>query len=153
GYQQARVGLRRIGELLRTRTSITDAAGTADAVDMPRIDGGVLLDEVGFRYAPESPPALADVTLDIAPGTTVALVGRTGAGKSTIVKLLARFYDPTAGSVRAGGVDVRRVPLQQYRRLLGLVPQEAHLFTGTVADNIAFGLPDASRARIEDAAR
>ncbi len=153
GYQQARVGLRRIGELLRTRSSIADTAGTADAVEPSRLDRGITLDDVGFRYAPESPPALTGITLDIAAGSTVALVGRTGAGKSTIVKLLARFYDATSGAVRADGVDIRRFPLQQYRRRLGLVPQEAHLFTGTVADNIAFGRPDASRPRIEEAAR
>ncbi|WP_200172068.1 ABC transporter ATP-binding protein [Tomitella cavernea] len=153
GYQQARVGLRRIGELLRTPSSIVDPTGTPGAVPVDRLDGAVALVGVDFRYAPESPPALTGVDLEIAPGTTVALVGRTGAGKSTIVKLIARFYDATSGTVRVGGTDIRRHPLHDYRRRLGVVPQEAHLFTGTVADNIAFGRPDASRGQVEDAAR
>ncbi|QDQ97255.1 ABC transporter ATP-binding protein [Tomitella fengzijianii] len=153
GYQQARVGLRRIGELLRTPTSILDPTGTPEAVPVHRLDGAVALDGVDFRYAPESPPALTGVDLTITPGSTVALVGRTGAGKSTIVKLIARFYDATSGTVRVGGTDIRRFPLHEYRGRLGVVPQEAHLFTGTVADNIAFGMPDATRDRIEEAAR
>ncbi|WP_182348141.1 ABC transporter ATP-binding protein [Tomitella gaofuii] len=153
GYQQARVGLRRIGELLRTPGSIVDPTGSPDAVPVGRLDGAVALAGVDFRYAPESPPALTGVDLEIAPGTTVALVGRTGAGKSTIVKLIARFYDATSGEVRVGSTDIRRHPLHDYRRRLGVVPQEAHLFTGTVADNIAFGRPDASRCQVEDAAR
>jgi ATP-binding cassette subfamily B protein len=83
----------------------------------------------------------------------VALVGRTGAGKSTVVKLLARFYDPTSGRVTADGTDLRHLSLPAYRRHLGLVPQEAHLFSGTVRDNIAYGRPDATDAEIEEAAR
>ncbi|MDN5758574.1 MAG: ABC transporter ATP-binding protein/permease [Tomitella sp.] len=153
GYQQAMVGLRRIADLLRTPSSIDDAAGRPDAVPMPRIDGAVRLDDVDFRYAPESARVLEGINLTIRPGSTVALVGRTGAGKSTIVKLLARFYDVTTGAVLVGDVDVRRFPLNDYRGRLGVVPQEAHLFTGTVAENIAYGRPDAARTEIEDAAR
>ncbi|NHP17539.1 ABC transporter ATP-binding protein [Rhodococcus sp. IC4_135] len=153
GYQQANVGLQRIGDLLRTRSSIE----TADSEDLipisGRLDGAVHLDGVGFRYSGTDVDALSDFDLQIPPGTTVALVGRTGAGKSTVVKLLARFYDPTSGSVDVDGTDIRNFHLSQYRRRLGVVPQEAHLFTGTVADNIAYGRPSASHEEIEEAAR
>jgi ATP-binding cassette subfamily B protein len=93
------------------------------------------------------------VSLHVPPGETVALVGATGAGKSTLVKLVARYYDVTSGSVRVDGVDVRDYDLSEFHQRLGVVPQEAHLFTGDVARNIAYGRPDASRAEIEDAAR
>ncbi|ORI17679.1 ABC transporter ATP-binding protein [Rhodococcus sp. 1163] len=154
GYQQASVGVSRIGDLLRTPSSI-EAGSDTDTVP---IEGGQLrsdvhLDNVSFRYAGAQTDALTEVNLTIPLGTTVALVGHTGAGKSTVIKLLARFYDPTSGSVRVGGTDLRRYRLSEYRRRLGVVPQEAHLFTGDVASNIAFGRPDASRADIESAAR
>ncbi|SNS87888.1 ABC transporter ATP-binding protein [Rhodococcoides kyotonense] len=154
GYQQASVGVRRIGDLLRTPSSIETASGH----DVVEIEGGHLrsdirLADVAFRYGGADTDALTEVNLTIAHGTTVALVGQTGAGKSTVVKLLARFYDPTAGSVRVGGTDLRRYRLSDYRRRLGVVPQEAHLFTGDVASNIAYGKPDASREDIESAAR
>ncbi|MBM7457640.1 ABC transporter ATP-binding protein [Rhodococcus coprophilus] len=152
GYQQARVGLRRIGDLLRTESSL-ESGPTGDLPIPGRLRGDVGLREVGFRYSGADSDALADVDLDIPAGATVALVGRTGAGKSTIVKLLARFYDPTSGSVRVDGTDLRQYRLPDYRARLGVVPQEAHLFTGTVASNIAYGRPESSRSRIEDAAR
>ena len=95
---------------------------------------------------------LHDFDLDVAPGTTVALVGHTGAGKSTIAKLLARFYDPRAGTITIDGHDIRGVTQSSLRRQLGIVPQEGFLFAGTIADNIAFGRPDAARAEIEAAA-
>jgi ATP-binding cassette subfamily B protein len=156
GYQQARVGLSRIGDLLRTPTSVPEApAGLPDGVvEVPgRLRGEVELDQVRFRYQEAGRDALADLSLRVAPGETVALVGATGAGKSTVVKLLARFYDVTQGRVLVDGVDVRRYPLSAYRRRLGVVPQEAHLFTGDVASNIAYGRPKASPAQIEAAAR
>ncbi|CAM2863658.1 ABC transporter ATP-binding protein [Skermania piniformis] len=153
GYQQARVGLRRIAELLATRSSIEEAVDAADAVTVTgSLTGAARLDRVHFRYAGAAVDALAGIDLDVPAGSTVALVGRTGAGKSTIVKLLARFYDPTTGRVRVDDVDIRRFPLAQYRARLGVVPQEAHLFTGDVASNIAFGRPDATPAQIEAAA-
>ncbi|MDT7599627.1 MAG: ATP-binding cassette, subfamily bacterial [Pseudonocardiales bacterium] len=152
GYQQARVGLSRIGDLLRTPTSVPDALD--GIVPVPaRLDGDVVLDKVGFRYPNADQDALTDVSLRIEPGETVALVGATGAGKSTVVKLLARFYDATSGQVRVDGVDLRRYPLDGFRQRLGVVPQEAHLFTGDVASNIAYGRPDALPAEIEAAAR
>ncbi|MBP2366087.1 ABC transporter ATP-binding protein [Pseudonocardia parietis] len=152
GYQQARVGLDRIAELLRTPTSVPDRS--EHPVPVPeRLRGAVELDHVTFRYAGTGTPALDDVSLRVAPGETIALVGATGAGKSTLIKLLARFYDTGEGQVRVDDVDVRRYPLAAYRSRLGVVPQEAHLFTGDVATNIAYGRPDAPPELIEAAAR
>ncbi|NMN97740.1 ABC transporter ATP-binding protein [Antrihabitans stalactiti] len=153
GYQQAAVGLRRIGELLRTPTSLEDAQPNEIMPIEGHLRGEVTMHDVTFRYREQDAAALRDVDLHIPAGTTVALVGRTGAGKSSIVKLLARFYDPTAGSVAVDDVDVRRYRLGEYRARLGVVPQEAHLFTGDIATNIAFGKPDATDEEIEVAAR
>ncbi|GAA5156953.1 ABC transporter ATP-binding protein [Pseudonocardia eucalypti] len=150
GYQQAKVGLTRIGDLLRTPTSVPD---TDDPVRMPeRLRGEVELDRVRFRYPGTERDALDGLSLLIRPGETVALVGATGAGKSTVVKLLGRYYDVTEGQVRLDGVDLRRYPLAGFRGRLGVVPQEPHLFTGDVASNIAYGRPDAGREEIEAAA-
>ncbi|MCF7550441.1 ABC transporter ATP-binding protein [Pseudonocardia sp. WMMC193] len=150
GYQQARIGLLRISDLLRTPSSIReDPTVPAPA----RLRGAVELREVTFQYPGVEEPALADVSLSVRPGETVALVGATGAGKSTLVKLLARFYDVGSGSLLVDGVDVRDYPLEGYRRRLGFVPQEPHLFTGDVAANIAYGRPSAAPAEIEAAAR
>ena len=149
GYQQARIGLRRIAELLRTPTTVPDD-GTEG---VSRLRGEVELRDVGFSYTGAEKPALAGVSLRVAAGETVALVGATGAGKSTLVKLLARFYDAGSGDVLVDGVDVRRYRLADYRRRLGVVPQEPHLFTGDVADNIAYGRPHAAPEEIEAAAR
>jgi ATP-binding cassette subfamily B protein len=122
-------------------------------VALPRLRGEVRFEGVHFRYANTvGAEALAGVDLTIRAGETVALVGETGAGKSTIVKLVARFYDPVAGRVTVDGVDLRTVDSSAYRRQLGVVPQEAFLFTGTIRDNIAYGRPDASDAEVEAAA-
>ncbi|WP_147257664.1 ABC transporter ATP-binding protein [Pseudonocardia hierapolitana] len=153
GYQQARIGLSRIGDLLRTPTSVPPEP-VGDPVPVPeRLRGEVELRDVGFTYAGAGSPALDGVSLRVAPGETIALVGATGAGKSTVVKLIARFYDTGTGAVLVDGVDVRRYPLAAYRRRLGIVPQEPHLFSGDVAANIAYARPDASPAEIEAAAR
>jgi ATP-binding cassette subfamily B protein len=153
GYQQARVGLRRISELLRTPTSLAQVPAAEEIAVPERLRGEVELRDVGFTYAGTDERALSDVRLRVGAGETVALVGATGAGKSTMVKLLARFYDVGEGALLVDGVDVRRYPLQRYRQRLGFVPQEPHLFTGDVAANIAYGRPDASPAEIESAAR
>ncbi|MGH3614268.1 MAG: ABC transporter ATP-binding protein, partial [Pseudonocardia sp.] len=152
-YQQARIGLRRISELLRTPTSVAPVP-ESEAVAVPaRLRGEVELCDVRFCYPGTDTPALDGVSLRVAPGETVALVGATGAGKSTLVKLLARFYEVSGGTVLVDGVDVRRFVLSDYRQRLGVVPQEPHLFTGDVAANIAYGRPDATASEIEAAAR
>ncbi len=151
GYQQARVGLHRIGDLLRTPSTVVPAARP---VPVPaRLRGEVELRDVSFRYGSAERPALDRVSLCVPAGQTVALVGATGAGKSTLVKLLARFYDATGGKVLVDGVDVRDFDLGGFRRRLGVVPQEAHLFTGDVADNVRYGQPDAPDSAVEQAVR
>ncbi len=150
GYQQAEVGLRRIRDLLRTPTSVPPADHPQP---LPGRLGELTLEQVVFSYAGTSDPAVRGVTLTIPPGQTVALVGETGAGKSTLVKLVARYYDPTGGAVRVGDIDLRDVAAADYRHRLGVVPQEAYLFPGTVRDAIAYAKPDASDAEVEAAAR
>jgi ATP-binding cassette subfamily B protein len=147
---QARVSLGRLDELLATPTSTPEAAG---AVSPAALRGEIELVDVTFRYAPDAPAALRDVHLRIEPRQTVALVGTTGAGKSTFVKLVARFYDPTAGRVLVDGADVRSLSIHGYRRHIGYVPQEPFLFSGTIRSNIAYGRPDAGDLEVERAAR
>jgi ATP-binding cassette, subfamily B, bacterial len=153
GYQQAAVAVRRISELLRTPTSTPQAGHPRPSPRAGRGGARIELRDVHFHYEGSGSEALAGVNLVVAPGETVALVGETGAGKSTLVKLVARFYDATAGSVVVDGVDVRDYDLASYRHRLGVVPQEAHLFAGTIRDAIAYGRPDASDAEVEAAAR
>ncbi|MHB9753666.1 ABC transporter ATP-binding protein [Streptomyces sp. BYX5S] len=152
GYQQATVSLGRIQELLREPTSTKNAERP---LDVPSLRGEIAFEDVDFAYGAADKPevALSDVRLRIPAGQTVAFVGETGAGKSTLVKLVARFYDPTGGRVTADGVDLRELDLTQYRHRLGVVPQEAYLFPGTVRDAIAYGRPGASDAEVEAAAR
>ena len=150
GYQQAAVGLVRIRELLATPVTTPAAAHPRPVGELA---GSVTFDGVDFRYAGEAVDAVTAVDLVIPPGRTVAVVGATGAGKSTLVKLIARFYDVTAGELAVDGVDVREYDLPAYRRRLGVVPQESHLFRGSVRDNIAYGRPDAGDAEVEAAAR
>ncbi|MGH9282872.1 MAG: ABC transporter ATP-binding protein, partial [Acidimicrobiales bacterium] len=148
--QQAKAAAAKLAELLATEVSVPDRPGAEAPLGLT---GALRLEGVRFRYPGEQRWALDGVTLAVAPGETVALVGRTGAGKSTVVKLLARFYDPTEGRVTADGVPLTDLSAAGYRRRLGLVPQEAHLFSGTVFDNIAYGRPDATPAEVEAAAR
>ena len=123
-----------------------DAGGGAPAAAR-QARGLIEFRDVHFSYAGQPEEALTGVNLMVAPGETVALVGQTGAGKSTMVKLVARFYDVTSGSLLVDGVDVRELDLASYRHGLGVVPQEPYLFAGTVRDAIAYGRPDASRRR------
>ncbi|MEV5344939.1 ABC transporter ATP-binding protein [Streptomyces achromogenes] len=149
GYQQATVSLSRIQELLREPTSTK----TADSpLDVLSLRGDIAFEGVRFAYGDEE-EALTGIDLTIPAGQTVAFVGETGAGKSTLVKLVARFYDPTAGRVTVDGTDLRALDLTSYRHRLGVVPQEAYLFPGTVRDAIAYGRPDATDAQVEAAAR
>ncbi len=148
-FLSAIAALDKIVGVLDEKPQIVDRPG---AIQLPRIEGHVRFDDVRFTYGPEFPEVLHGLDLDIAAGTTVALVGHTGAGKSTIAKLLARFYDPTEGSISIDGHDLRDVTQHSLRRQLGIVPQEGFLFGGTVAENIAFGRPEATREEIEAAA-
>ncbi|SHM18572.1 ABC transporter ATP-binding protein [Actinacidiphila paucisporea] len=151
GYQQAVVGLGRLRTLMRTPTG-TPAA--ASPLPVTALRGEIAFDRVSFGYAGGGgQEVLHGVSLRIAPGETVALVGATGAGKSTVMKLIARFYDPTSGAVLVDGHDLRGLDLAAFRARLGVVPQEAHLFSGTVRDAIAYGRPGACDAEVEAAAR
>ena len=123
-----------------------------DAVELPRIDGHVRFENVHFGYG-DGPEVLHGIMLDVRPGTTVALVGHTGAGKSTMAKLLARFYEPRSGRITLDDHDLRDVTQESLRRQLGIVPQEGFLFAGTVHENIAFGRSDASEEEVVAAAR
>ncbi|WP_326814403.1 MULTISPECIES: ABC transporter ATP-binding protein [unclassified Streptomyces] len=152
GYQQATVSLGRIQELLREPTSTADSV---EPLDVLSLRGEIAFENVTFAYGAgdDEEEALTGIDLRIPAGQTVAFVGETGAGKSTLVKLVARFYDPTGGRVTADGTDLRRLDLTAYRHRLGVVPQEAYLFAGTVRDAIAYGRPDATDAQVEAAAR
>ncbi|GAA3437859.1 ABC transporter ATP-binding protein [Kutzneria kofuensis] len=149
GFQQASVGLRRTAGLLREPTP----PAPAHPVPVRRLRGEVCFDNVGFRYQSAERDAVRHLSFRVRAGETVAVVGRTGAGKSTLVKLLTRDYDAVTGAVLVDGVDVRDYDSVAYRRRLGVVPQEPYLFATTVRDNIAYGRPDATDAQIEDAAR
>ena len=151
-YQQARASMEQINSLMHIETLTPLPAAPPS---LGRLAGEVRLAHVRFAYpgVPGGAEALCDVDLTIRPQETVALVGETGAGKSTVMKLVARFYDPTAGAVLVDGHDLRQVDLGAFRRQLGYVPQEAFLFSGSIRDNIAYGRPDASDAEVERAAR
>jgi ATP-binding cassette subfamily B protein len=157
-YQAGMAALDKIFELLDEQPTMTERP---DATVLPRLRGELAFEHVSFAYAKrrgddtDGPPVLAldDIDLTVAPGETIALVGATGAGKSTFAKLVARFYDVTSGRVLIDGHDVRDVSYQSLRSQLGIVPQEAFLFSGTIGSNIAFGRPDATEAEIERAAR
>ncbi|WP_405808203.1 ABC transporter ATP-binding protein/permease [Streptomyces sp. NBC_00210] len=149
GYQQATVSLGRIQELLQEPTS---TASAREPLDVLSLRGEIAFENVDFAYGDDE-AALNSIDLRIPAGQTVAFVGETGAGKSTLVKLVARFYDPTGGRVTADGTDLRELDLTAYRHRLGVVPQEAYLFAGTVRDAIAYGRPGASDAEVEAAAR
>jgi ABC-type multidrug transport system fused ATPase/permease subunit len=148
-YQAGMAALDKIFELLDEEPDLTDKPG---AIELPRIKGEIVLDDVTFSYGTGS-NAITNLSLRVPPGQTVALVGTTGAGKSTLAKLVARFYDPTAGHVRIDGHDLQDVTAASLRSQMGIVPQEAFLFSGTIGENIAFGRPDASAEEIAAAAR
>ena len=149
-YQQGMAALDKIFDLLDTRPDMVDRP---DAVDPGRIRGEIELDGVSFAYGEEGEWALEEVDLHVPAGQTVALVGETGAGKSTFAKLVARFYDPQRGRVLVDGNDLRDLSSKALRSQLGIVPQEGFLFSGTVRENIAFGRPDAGDEEIEAAAQ
>ena len=148
-YQAGMAALDKIFELLDEEPEIADSPG---ATELPRLRGEIEFENVSFAYNGEH-PALEDVDLHVPPGQTVALVGSTGAGKSTLAKLVARFYDPDRGLVRVDGHDLRDVTERSLRSQLGIVPQESFLFSGTIRENIAFGRPDATDDDVGAAAR
>ncbi|MEI8104838.1 MAG: ABC transporter ATP-binding protein [Actinomycetes bacterium] len=145
-FLSAVAALDKIMEVLVVEPDVSDGE-----IELAEISGRVCFNDVHFKYE-TGPEVIHGIDLDVPPGTTVALVGHTGAGKSTIAKLIARFYDPTQGSVTIDGTDLRDVHQESLRRQLGIVPQEGFLFAGTVAENISFGRPDASREAIASAA-
>jgi ATP-binding cassette subfamily B protein len=148
-FLSAVAALDKITDLFDEEPEVLDPTG---AVALERIEGRVTFEAVRFAYG-RGPEVLHGVDLDVAAGTTVALVGHTGAGKSTIAKLLARFYDPTEGRIQIDGVDLREVTQESLRRQLGIVPQEGFLFAGTVAENVAFGRREATRDEVVAAVR
>ncbi len=148
-FLSAIAALDKIIGVLDEEPQVLDPPG---ALELPRIEGRVHFEDVRFGYGPEFPEVLHGLELDVPAGTTVALVGHTGAGKSTIAKLIARFYDPRDGVLSIDGHDLRTVSQHSLRRQLGIVPQEGFLFAGTVAENIAFGLPEATREQVVAAA-
>jgi ATP-binding cassette subfamily B protein len=147
--QRAMAGGERIFEVLDTKPDIEDAA---DAVELADVRGEVVFDHVSFQYVPDV-PILRDFNLHVLPGETVAFVGPTGAGKTTVTSLVARFYDVTDGRILVDGHDIRHVKRQSLARRMGLVLQEPFLFSGTVLENILFGRPDATPEEAERAAR
>jgi ATP-binding cassette subfamily B protein len=161
-FQSATAGAERVGAVLAEQPSVREAP---DPVPLPDPRGDVRLEDVSFAYGgsggltrspPENglgPEVLHDVDLQVDAGRTLALIGPTGAGKSTVAKLIARFYDPLGGRITLDGVDLRQVRLADLRQAMGYVPQEGFLFSGTVLDNIRFGRPAATRAEVEAAAR
>ena len=148
-YQAGMAALDKVFELLDEEPDLKDAP---DAIDLPRVRGEIRFEDVCFTYGSDE-LAICHLDLEIPPGQTVALVGPTGAGKSTFAKLIARFYDPVSGRVLVDGHDLRTVTERSLRSQLGIVPQEGFLFSGTIRDNIAFGRDDATDEEVVDAAQ
>jgi ABC-type multidrug transport system fused ATPase/permease subunit len=146
--QAAGAAMEKISTILDAEQDIGDAPG---AGPMPRVEGRLEIDDVTFAYGDTE--VIHGISITVPAGGCIALVGESGGGKSTTAKLIARFYDPVRGAVRVDGIDLRTVQLRSYRRQLGVVLQDPFLFSGTIADNIRFGRPDATDAEVEDAAR
>ncbi len=148
--QSAMAGGEQVLRLLDTPAGVVDRPR---AVEMPPIRGEIILDQVSFRYREDTPEVLRQVSLTLPAGQTLALVGPTGAGKTSIANLIARFYEANGGAVRIDGIDIRDVTQRSLRRQFGLVPQDPFLFSGTIADNIRFGNQAASQAEVQQAAQ
>ncbi len=147
--QQSLIGARRVFEILDAPVEVASAP---NAVRRPRLNGAVRFDQVGFAFTGLT-PTLRDINLEVKPGQCVAILGATGAGKSALMSLIPRFFDPTAGCLLFDGIDARRLHLDDLRRNIGLVFQESFLFSNTIAANIAFGHPEATPAQITQAAK
>ena len=148
-FERAMASTRRILDLLAEPVNVRDEAGKS--LEQP-VRGKVSFNQVSFRYA-GSGAGIQDITLSVPAGNTLALVGATGSGKSTLIKLLLRFYDPSHGDIRIDGQPIRGVSLKSLRDAIGLVSQDVYLFEGSIRDNLAYGKPDASEEEIIDAAR
>ncbi len=149
-FGQAAASADRIFEILDTKSDIVEKP---DAIDLPSVKGDVKFDHVTFRYFGGGQPVLDDVSFEAEPGQRIALLGATGSGKSTIINLLPRFYDPSQGRITIDGYDLRDLKLESLRRQIGIVLQETTLFSGTIRDNIAFGRPEASDEDVVAAAK
>ena len=147
---QASASAARIYEILDARSDVSDSP---DALTLPQVQGSVAFERVTFRYFGSADPVLRDVSFEALPGQTVALLGATGSGKTTIINLLPRFYDPSEGRIHIDGYDLREVTLDSLRSQIGIVLQETTLFSGTIRENIAFGRPDATMEQVIEAAR
>ncbi len=151
-FQNNLAGLDRVLDLLQMSPEMTDAPG-ATAVERARVQGAISIRGLSFRYPESDQWILQDIDIDVLAGQTVALVGRSGAGKTTLCNLIARFYDPAGGDIFLDGVNLKQIQLHSFRRLLGVVEQDVFLFDGTIAENIAYGRRNASDEQIVDAAR
>jgi subfamily B ATP-binding cassette protein MsbA len=147
-FQQAIHACDRLYEICQERPDVRDEP---NAVPLPEVQGDIVFDRVGFSYDEEH-PILSGVSFHAAPGEMIAFVGSSGAGKTTLANLVPRFYDPQEGSIRVDGRDVRHVRLADLRRHIGIVPQETQLFSGTIAENVAYAKPGATRQEIVSAA-
>jgi len=147
--QQAAASMRRLVEILDTEPDVADGAQTDDSITTVR--GGITFDKVSYRYAPDAPAVLEDISFDLPAGQTLGIVGRTGSGKSTLVELIPRLMDPTEGHVRIDTHDARTLPLQTLRRAVAHVPQDVFLFSDTVGNNVAFGRMDAGEEAVRRA--
>ncbi len=149
-FGQAAASARRIFEILDAKSDVTDKPG---ATPLPTVNGDIKFEDVSFRYFGSGDPVLDHVTFNAKPGQTIALLGATGSGKTSIINLIPRFYDPSEGRITIDGHDLRDVTLESLRAQIGIVLQETTLFTGSVRDNIAFGKPDATMEEVQAAAR
>ncbi|MCB0207575.1 MAG: ABC transporter ATP-binding protein, partial [Anaerolineae bacterium] len=147
---QAAASATRIFEILDAKNDVENKPG---AVELGQIEGRVEFQDITFRYFGSSEPVLSDVSFVAEPGQTVALLGSTGSGKTTIINLIPRFYDVSEGAVLIDGQDIRDVTIESLRRQIGIVLQETNLFNGTIRDNIAFGRPDATDEEVIAAAK
>jgi ATP-binding cassette subfamily B protein len=146
--QKAAAGAKRIFDIL---DHVSNVPEPINPVKLPPLKGGISMDSIGFRYGSRS--VIRSLSLDIRPGEMIGLVGHSGSGKSTLVNLICRFYDVTDGAIKVDGVDIRRIAVADFRKHIGLVLQEPFLFFGTIAENIAYGKPDATREEVMAAAR
>ena len=149
-FQRGMTGIERFFEIMDAPVEITDAP---DAKELSVTEGRIQLDDVSFEYPDDHNQVLHHLSLSIAPGERVALVGPSGGGKTTLCNLIPRFYDVTGGSIKIDGQDIREVTLKSLRGAIGIVQQDVYLFSGTVAENIAYGREGATRAEIEEAAK